>query len=248
MRAGIAVDDAEIGRDARRGARMVAGDHDRPAPRPRAPRRSPCAPPARGGSMMPTMPEVHELVLDRLVRAGGRALGQAAGRPPPACAAPGRPARSTSASTSRRRASSSGADLAGDPLVRAPGQQDVGRTLRHDRDPRRPARRRPASVVISLRSEVNGTSPTRSKRCRRARPCNPIFASATRNAASVGSPWTIHSPSSSRSTASLARLPPTEHEADLVEQQRIVERLAVDLQLAVGSVPGAGHRRPRPTA
>ena len=43
-----------------------------------------------------------------------------------------------------------------------------------------------SSVLISLRSEVNGTSPSRSNRASRAS-CRPaIFASATRNAASVG--------------------------------------------------------------
>ena len=61
---------------------------------------------------------------------------------------------------------------------------------------------------MSLRSEVNGTSPTRSNRLRRASVI-PTLASATRNAASVGSPWMLQVPSSSSTkTASLDRLPP----------------------------------------
>ncbi len=73
----------------------------------------------------------------------------------------------------------------------------------------RPSPSRSASnVLMSLRSEVNGISPTRRKRARRAS-VSPIFASATRNAASVGSPRMDHTPPSWRKPASLARLPAT---------------------------------------
>ena len=64
------------------------------------------------------------------------------------------------------------------------------------------------SVVISLRSEVKGISPTRSNRSVRASTRPGSLRSATRNAASVGSPCTLHEPSEpSTSSASLDRLP-----------------------------------------
>ena len=72
----------------------------------------------------------------------------------------------------------------------------------------RPSRSASVSMLlISLRSEVNGTSPTRRNRCRRMG-VSPALRSATRNAASLGSPWTIQLPPSSRREASPARAPP----------------------------------------
>ena len=60
---------------------------------------------------------------------------------------------------------------------------------------------------MSLRSDVKGTSPTRSKRPSRL-PCVPSLRSATRKAPSVGSPTTLHTPSSTASSASEAMAPP----------------------------------------
>ena len=48
-------------------------------------------------------------------------------------------------------------------------------------------------VDIILRSDVNGISPMRSKR-RSRRSVTPSLRSATRKAASVGSPWISHAP------------------------------------------------------
>jgi len=52
-------------------------------------------------------------------------------------------------------------------------------------------------VLISLRSEENGTSPTRGRRWSSASDWSPAFRAATSNAPSVGSPSTTHRPSRS---------------------------------------------------
>ena len=64
-----------------------------------------------------------------------------------------------------------------------------------------------SSTDIILRSEVKGTSPTRSKRPSRC-PSVPSFFSATRKAPSVGSPTTLHTSSVTFSSASEASVPP----------------------------------------
>ncbi len=61
------------------------------------------------------------------------------------------------------------------------------------------------SVLISLRSDENGTSPTRAKRVSSAPASSPALRAATISAPSVGSPCTVQRPSRSCSTALLAR-------------------------------------------
>ena len=158
--------DAEVAGDARGGARVVAGDHDRPHSRARP--ASAIAAPRLGAGRVddPDQPEVDQLALDRLVgrrRAGRPAAG---GRRRPACAARGRRAGRPSP-RSRRGAPRSAGALAGDPLGGAAREQHVGRALGDDGDAAL-ALESASSVLMSLRSDVNGTSPTRSKRASRA--------------------------------------------------------------------------------
>ena len=61
------------------------------------------------------------------------------------------------------------------------------------------------TVLISLRSEENGTSPRRAKRASSASASSPALRAATISAPSVGSPCTVQRPSRSCRTALLAR-------------------------------------------
>ena len=120
----------------------------------------------------------------------------------------------------------------------AAGQQDVGGSLGDDGDAAPRARRRPRACSSACAPSVNGTSPTRSKRASRAS-VRPIFASATRKAASVGSPWTAtrRPPRAARRRwrgfRRRARSAPR-------RAGRVVERTPVDAQLTVGPVARAG--------
>ena len=60
-------------------------------------------------------------------------------------------------------------------------------------------------VLINLRSDENGTSPTRGSRLSRSASLRPHFRAATISAPSVGSPWTVQRPSRSSTAALLAR-------------------------------------------
>ena len=99
----------EVGRDARRRARMVAGDHDHADAGALRLARSAAAASARGGSMMPTVPtKIRSCSSAPSSPLPGRRLRPAAGRPRPACAAPRRTARRRRPATRARGASSSG--------------------------------------------------------------------------------------------------------------------------------------------
>ena len=164
--------------------------------------------------MMPTMPTKTR---SRSSASSSGAVGPrpapAAGRRRPACAAPRRPGASTSARIARAqrvverhrrrrrraRACSAPSSTSGAPLVTTHARVAV---LVVD------AR----SCDISLRSEVNGISPTRSKRRSAPLGRRRSLRSATRKAASVGSPWIAQSPSpSARRSALLGQAAAAEH-------------------------------------
>ena len=94
-------------------------------------------------------------------------------------------------------------------------------------------------MVISLRSDVNGTSATRSNLAVRTA-VSPSFRSATRKAASVGSPSTSQASPSERSVASLASDASFEHELDFASQLLVMHRFAVHPDLADRFVPDPG--------
>ena len=96
---------------------------------------------------------------------------------------------------------------------------------------------------IILRSDVNGTSATRSKRCWR-RSVTPSLRSATRKAASVGSPWISQPPSlACRRVGVAGQAAAAEHDHLLGVQRPAFEQRALVLDLALGRVADAGDVR-----
>ena len=226
--------------DARGGARVVAGDHQHPDPgRGRLGDRRPRLGARRVDD--PDEAEVDELLLERLVaRPAARRPGS--GRYATASVRSARSAsRSTVARTRCAASSASGAHLAGGALARCSAR--AARRAPPSSRRRSPSSRRgrPRRVLISLRSEVNGTSPSRSKRASRAsvqardlrlgdeerRLGRDRPGSSTRRPAPAGRRrW--------RGCRPRAR-PRTSSSSD-----RVVERPPVDAQLALGPVAGAG--------
>ena len=155
-----ALDDAEVAGDAGRGAGVVAGDHDDPhAGRVRLGDRRPRL---RAGRVDDAdHAEVDELALDRLVARAVARYRAAAGRRPPSVRSARSASRSTVASISPRRSSVSGRDLAGDPLVRAAGEQHVGRALGDDArsGPRRSTSASSVRHQLALRGERDLADP-----------------------------------------------------------------------------------------
>ena len=81
-------------------------------------------------------------------------------------------------------------------------------------------------MLISLRSEENGTSPTRGRRSSSASALRPALRAATSSAPSVGSPCTVHRPSRSCTVALLARSATASARSSSI-RQRAVDRPAV---------------------
>ena len=144
---------------------------------------------ARGGSIMPIRPGEDEVLLDALVdaavvRVGASSASQRIATPSVRSASSGERlvgARDLRAALRRQRPR-----LLADQLARAPREQHVGRALReHDAGaPSRSASR--CTVLISLRSDENGTSPTRGSRASSASALRPALRAATSSAPSVG--------------------------------------------------------------
>ena len=176
-------------------SRMIAGDHHGPYPGTFRARHRLSGLVARRIDHA-DQPREHQVVLDPLVdvvdfkRSGGKRTIRDAR----ASVARGRPARRWSRKDLRRRARSAGAapsptsscvhrvsSTSGAPLVKTSMRSLCSASV--------------CTVLISLRSDENGTSPTRRKRASSASDRSPALRAATISAPSVGSPWTVHCPS-----------------------------------------------------
>ena len=149
---------------------------------------------SRGGSIMPTVPDEHQVVLECPRHRAWRLLaGPAAGRPRPACAGASLE-RDRRWRAPRTQGSVERDDVHAHAHLRAAVQQHVGRALGDHHE-------HVAVFVVALdrRHQLalrrERDLATRSKR-RSRRSVAPSLRSATRNAASVGSPWISHSPPS----------------------------------------------------
>ena len=122
--------DAQLGGDDRRGPRMIAGDHDRPdaGAASRGPR-LPSLPAAGGRSCRSARGRPGRARCARRARRPARHPSGRTGRPPPACAAPRRPARRSSVRISARRSGVSGRVSSPTSSCRTARQQDVRRAL-----------------------------------------------------------------------------------------------------------------------
>ena len=173
--------DAELRGDDRGGGRMVAGDHDRADARRLARARTASFASARGGSIMPTRPSEHQLVLEPFIESSlsERSQPAAVRKATPSVRSASPASASLASRIAARRASSSGLRLVADQLVRAARQQDVGRALGEDAQARLPARRRYGPCSSACARRRTGTSPTRGKRASSASSSSPALRAAT---------------------------------------------------------------------
>ena len=186
----VGLDDAEVAGDAGRGAGVVAGDHDDPhaggvglgdgRPRLRA-RRVDDA----------DHPQVDELALDRLVLGRWLDVGQRpVGDRQRAQRQVGEPVDRRPAPRARRSSVSGRTSPATRSCVQRV-EQHVGRALGDDRDPALPldvGLERGHQLALGRERDLAHPLEPRARRAS----VSPILASATRNAASVGSPWIVH--------------------------------------------------------
>ena len=176
----------------------------------------------------PDQPEVDQLALDRLVLRRSLVRRAAAGRRRRACAARGRRAARPSRGSRSGASSVSGRTSPPTRSCGAAREQHVGRALGDDGEAELAGRasdwKRAHQLALGGERHLADALEPRARALR----CSPsIFASATRNAASVGSPWIVHSPSVLAQHGVVRQAAGREHGADLVEQDRLVERPSV---------------------